>query len=287
MCPVSFLIYRFGSSMPTGRCSPLWRSDCSETIFACEESRQDVVVFCWRAWKSLGMPAPRDNHGVQWIPLSSEDSHTQTESEPDTETEPCAEELPREIDNRPAGDSLIQGRFPADTPITPVIGVSHRQFCDKVKGSILPGDGNGRESFDTFPTFVVGDPDARFDHHTPLTYETTGEVGHPIWKDIFGYILSSCSYLTAFDTVYVMVDTRNLTAHGTAQDGLPHWPAAAAAWWHSRLQLIGPNQEKTELLFLPACEQTGLHRVYPTWAGTFALAALVAMFPGTNFILLE
>ena len=37
-------------------------------------------------------------------------------------------------------------------------------------------------------------------------------------KGIFGYILSSCSYLTAFDTVYVMVDTCNHTAHGAAQD---------------------------------------------------------------------
>ena len=177
-----------------------------------------------------------------------------------------------DIDNVPAMDGPILGRFPADTPITPpVIGVSHRQFCDKVmKGCNLPGDGNGRESFDTFPTFVVGDPDARFDTHTPLTYVTTGEVGHPIWKDIFGYILRSCSYLTAFDTVYVMVDTRNLTAHSTAQDGLPHWPAAAAAaaaaWWHSRLQLVGPRHEKTELLYFPACEQTGLHHVHPTWA---------------------
>ena len=69
-----------------------------------------------------------------------------------------------------------------------------------------------------------------------------------------------------------MVDTRNLKAHATAQEGLPHWPAAVA-WWHSRLQ--------------PACEQTGLHRVHPTWAGTFALAALVALFPGVNFILLD
>ena len=42
-----------------------------------------------------------------------------------------------------------------------------------------------------------------------------------------------------------------------------------------------------KLLFFPACEQTGLHHVHPTWAGTFALAALVALFPGTNFILLD
>ena len=83
-----------------------------------------------------------------------------------------------------------------------------------------------------------------------------------------------------------MVDTRNLKAHGTAQDGLPHWPAAVA-WWYSRVQLVGPQQEKTELLFFPATEETGLHRVHPTWAGTFVLAALVSIFPGINFILLD
>ena len=86
--------------------------------------------------------------------------------------------------------------------------------------------------------------------------------------------------------MYVMVDTRNLRAHTTKQEGLPHWPAAVASW-HSRLQLVGPKQEKTELLFFPACEQSGLHRVHPTWAGTFALAALVALFPGINFIPLD
>ena len=86
--------------------------------------------------------------------------------------------------------------------------------------------------------------------------------------------------------VYVMVDTRNLKAHETAQEGLPHWPAAVA-WWHSRVQLVGPRQEKTELLYFPATEETGLHRVHPTWAGTFVLAALVATFPGINFILLD
>ncbi len=86
-------------------------------------------------------------------------------------------------------------------------------------GQLLPGDGHGRECFDTFPTFVVGDPSARFYTHTPLTYETTGEIGHSIWKDIFRHILKEGSYLSAFDTVYVMVDTRNLRAHGTTQDG--------------------------------------------------------------------
>ena len=228
------------------------------------------------------MPAPKTKSGVQRVPLTSDSSEAG-----DTETEPCDKPLPMDIDRKPGGEGHGLGCFPATTPTTPpVFGNSHQQFCSSVKGRDLPGDGGGRGAFDTFPTFIVGDPDARFDTHTPLTYETTGETGHPIWSEIFAYILRQCTYLTAFDTVYVMVDTRNLRAHAAAQDGLPHWPAAVA-WWRSRLQLVGPKQEKTELFFFPACEQTGQHHVHPTWAGTFVLAALVAVFPGVNFILLD
>ena len=217
--------------------------------------------------------------GIQRVPLTSDGS--------ETETEPCDTALPKGLDDAYAPGGPPNWRFPAITPITPpVVGVSHRQFCESVKGCKSPGDDSGRKSFDTCPTFVVGDPGARFGTHTPLTYETTGEVGHPCWPDVFAHILRNCSYLTAFDTVYVMVDTRNLRAHVTKQEGLPHWPAAVA-WWQSRLQLVGPKQEKTELLFFPANEQSGLHRVHPTWAGTFVLAALVAVFPGINFIPLD
>ena len=201
--------------------------------------------------------------------------------------EPCADPLPMEIDERPGVLGSYEARFPAETPVTPpAIGLSHAQWCKKIMNESLPGDGFGRECFDTLPQFVVGDPSARFETHTPLTYETNGETGQPLWTEIFSHILKECAYLTAFHTVYVMVDTRNLKAHETAQDGLPHWPAAVA-WWHSCVQLVGPQQEKTELLYFPATEETGLHRVHPTWAGTFVLAALVAIFPGINFILLD
>ena len=184
----------------------------------------------------------------------------------------CADPLPMEIDERPGVLGSYEVRFPAETPVTPpAIGLSHAQWCEKIMNKSLPGDGYGRECFDTLPQFVVGDPSARFETHTPLTYETNGETGQPLWTEIFSHILKECAYLTAFNTVYVMVDTRNLKAHETAQDGLPHWPAAVA-WWHSRVQLVGPQQ---------------LHRVHPTWAGTFVLAALVAIFPGINFILLD
>ena len=49
----------------------------------------------------------------------------------------------------------------------------------------------------------------------------------------------------------------------------------------------GPYGERTELLFFQASKATGLHNVHPTWAGTFVLAALGAVFPGRNFILLD
>ena len=49
-------------------------------------------------------------------------------------------------------------------------------------------------------------------------------------------------------------------------NALPCWEALVRtmAWWHSRVQLVGPQQEKTELLYFPATEETGLHRVHPT-----------------------
>ena len=179
---------------------------------------------------------PKD--GIRRVSISP----TDTEPESD-DMEPCADPLPMEIDERPGVLGSYEVRFPAETPVTPpAIGLSHAQWCEKIMDKSLPGDGYGRECFDTLPRFVVGDPSARFETHTPLTYETNGETGQPLWTEIFSHILKECAYLTAFNTVYVMVDTRNLKAHETAQDGLPHWPAAVA-WWHSRVQLVGPQQE--------------------------------------------
>ena len=177
-------------------------------------------------------------------------------------------------------------RLPAVTPRTPnPNGLDHQQFCDKLRTD-LPGDSHGRRSFDTSARFVVGDPGARFGDAAPLEYDVTGETGRPHWELIFEYILRQCGYLMEFHTVYVMVDNRDLADHKRQDSSLPHWPAAAR-WWHSRLKLIGPHKEKTELLLFPNSESTGLHHVHPTWAGTFVLAALVAMFPGINFVLLD
>ena len=42
------------------------------------------------------MPAPRGKKGFHRVPLSSEESNTETE------TEPCGEELPMDIDDAPS-----------------------------------------------------------------------------------------------------------------------------------------------------------------------------------------
>ena len=204
--------------------------------------------------------------------------------------------------------------FPADTPLTPRITgplklrsdieafddqacladtdeeeqeeVPHWQFCNELQGGLLPRDDENREGFDEGQHFVLGDPSTHTGKDSEHAYEITGEAGFPIWEDLFYYILHSCGYLVNFDTVYVLVDTRPLHLHDRRDPTLPHWPAAAS-WWESRLQMRGPRNERTELLFLQAGKDTGLHNVHPTWAGTFVLAALGAVFPGVHLMLLD
>ena len=151
-------------------------------------------------------------------------------------------------------------RLPADTPRTPgPKGVNFQQFCDQLRTN-LPGDSHGRGSFDTRTRFVAGDAGARFGSAAPLEYEVTDEIGHPHWELVFEHVLRQCGYLAEFHTVYVMVDNRDLANHQRQDSSLPHWPAAAR-WWHSRLKLIGPHKEKTELLLFPISASAGLHHV--------------------------
>ena len=51
------------------------------------------------------MPAPRGKKGFHRVPLSSEESNTETE------TEPCGEELPMDIDDAPSMESPLHERF--------------------------------------------------------------------------------------------------------------------------------------------------------------------------------
>ena len=64
------------------------------------------------------------------------------------------------------------------------------------------------------------------------------------------------------------------------------WPPAAA-WWASRVQLVGPFRERTDVVSIRICEATGLANVHPTWAGTFVLAGMVALYPHIHFALID
>ena len=174
-------------------------------------------------------------------------------------------------------------------PQPPLRGIDHEEFCKDLNGMPLPSDHEERVNFDQQDVFILGDPAASFDRSCGRNYDrksSNPHAGFPVWKKIFSYILGDCGYLVDYDTVYVLVDTRDLANHAARDPGLPHWQAAVA-WWESRLQMTGPMGERTELCFFPASEHTGLHNVHPTWAGTFVLAALGASFPGKRFFLLD
>ena len=171
----------------------------------------------------------------------------------------------------------------------PPRGLDHEEFCQRMNEKPLPCDDAERGTFDQQDVFILGDPAASFDRSSGHSYDrksSNPHAGFPEWKKIFAFILRDCGYLVDYDTIYVLVDTRDLANHEVRDPSLPHWQAAVA-WWESRLQMTGPMGERTELCFFPATEHTGLHDVHPTWAGTFVLAALGASFPGKHFFLLD
>ena len=70
--------------------------------------------------------------------------------------------------------------------------------------------------------------------------------------------------------IYPIVDNRTPAA-------VPYWPAFAA-WWASRRCLVGPQDERTDMLWICADATTGLHKVPYCWAGVFVLEAASRAF---------
>ena len=151
---------------------------------------------------------------------------------------------------------------------------------------ILPNDREHREGFDVPTTFRLGDPNVHFHAAAAKSYETSGDIGKPEWDSLFGYILARMSHLRFMSTVYVLVDDRDLTNLDNPAPSLQHWPAVAA-WWSSRVCVMGPAQERCDVVFMPICQASGLHKVHPTWAGTFVLAAFSLVFPRLHIVLLD
>ena len=163
---------------------------------------------------------------------------------------------------------------------------SHLAFTKKLHRQILPNDSEHREGFDVPTTFRLGDQNVHFHAAAAKSYETSGDIGKPEWDSLFGYILSKMNHLRFVSTAYVLVDNRGLTNLDNPDPSLQHWPAVAA-WWSSRVRMMGPAQERCDVVFMPICQVSGLHKVHPTWAGTFVLAALSLVFPMLRIVLLD
>ena len=135
----------------------------------------------------------------------------------------------------PSATTQVAGQLQA-----PPRGLDHEEFCQRMNEMPLPCDDAERGTFDQQDVFILGDPAASFDRSSGHSYDrksSNPHAGFPEWKKIFAFILRDCGYLVDYDTIYVLVDTRDLANHEVRDPSLPHWQAAVA-WWESRLQMV-------------------------------------------------
>ena len=163
--------------------------------------------------------------------------------------------------------------------------VSFRQLEAFFKLVPLPRDNELKEKFDMGSNLLLGDPIPLGGQDVPA-YETRAPAGFVGWNALFSHLISLRDQVIVCDTVYILVDNRDLSNLRNAHGIVPHWPPAAA-WWASRVQLVGPFRERTDVVSIRICEATGLANVHPTWAGTFVLAGMVALYPHIHFALID
>ena len=163
--------------------------------------------------------------------------------------------------------------------------VSFRQLAAFFNRVPLPRDNELKEKFDMGSNLLLGDPLPLRFQDVPV-YETRAPSGSVGWNALFSHLISLRDQVIVCDTVYILVDNRDLSDLRTAHGTVPHWPPAAA-WWASRVQLVGPFRERTDVVSIRICEATGLANVHPTWAGTFVLAGMVALYPQVHFALID
>ena len=143
------------------------------------------------------------------------------------------------------------------------IDCSFNFFVRSLNNSLLPGDGYGSGPFDNRFDFSLGDPGVDYEGTHKCEYATSGAAGEPHWPQIFQYLLLHFAHIRFFNTVFVLVDNRDLTAPRTDQESLAHWPTVEA-WWISRLGMYGPAGELCDLIYIPIGASAGLEHVHPT-----------------------
>lgn len=110
-------------------------------------------------------------------------------------------------------------------------------------------------------------------------YDTSDQSGHvPDHAAIVRRLLQHQDLIDQCDMVYLIVDNRSPTQ-------VDYWPAFAR-WWSSRRHLVGPQGERTDVLWIQADQQTWKARVKlcPSLANTFftlAKSCLIACGPSS------
>ena len=79
---------------------------------------------------------------------------------------------------------------------------------------------------------------------------------------LFSWILEQLSWLPQYDTVYVLVDNRQLAGANPPD----YWPLLAP-WIQARCTVVGPFAETTTAIHFPINTATGLQQVRPLHLG--------------------
>ena len=103
--------------------------------------------------------------------------------------------------------------------------------------------------------------------------------GGPDTGAIIGCLLQHRDLIESCGMIYLIVDNR-------APAEVDHWPAFEQ-WRASRRMLIGPQQERTDIVWIQASQATGLRDVPYYWAGVFVLEAARFLFPQVHFGLID
>ena len=107
--------------------------------------------------------------------------------------------------------------------------LSFHQFVDLFKRVPLPRDNEQKDKFDPGVNFLLGDPIPLRSQDVPA-YKTRAQFGSVEWILLFSHLISLRDQVLVCDTVYLIVDNRDMSDLEATKASIPHWPPAAA-WW--------------------------------------------------------
>ena len=99
--------------------------------------------------------------------------------------------------------------------------VSFRQLEEFFKLAPLPRDNELKEKFDMGSNLLLGDPIPLGGQDVP-EYETRAPAGFVGWNALFSHLISLRDQVIVCDTVYILVDNRDLSDLRNAQGIVPH-----------------------------------------------------------------